>query len=118
MKLSTAILALVLAGFSNAEELIQCITCKTFSGVIREKEIHLCGYSGRLMANNEVCEELREKVHVHCTNIPECGQYFSMNAEPDQNTKTMLKKCEHQNSIILTPYSSTSHSEPLLNLLV
>jgi hypothetical protein len=117
MKLSTSILALVLAGFSNAQELIQCITCKASSGVMRAKAIHFCGYSGPLMGNNEVCEELREKVHIHCT-IPECGQYFSMNAEPNQDTKTMFRKCEHQNTITLTPYSATSDSEPLLNLFV
>jgi hypothetical protein len=115
MKLSTIILALVLAGFSNAEDLIQCITCKAASGVKRAEDVHSCGYSGPLMPNNEVCEALREKVNIHCTN-PECGQYFSMNAEPNKQTDIILRKCDHQNTIILTPYSSTSHSEPLLNL--
>ncbi|KAA1071360.1 hypothetical protein PGT21_005052 [Puccinia graminis f. sp. tritici] len=117
MKLSASILTLVLAGFSNAEELIQCITCKASSGVKRAEDMHRCGYSDPLMPNKPACEELREKVHIHCT-IPECGQYFSMNAEPNVKTPLQCQKCDHQNSIILTPYSLTSHSEPLLNLLV
>ncbi|EFP75949.2 hypothetical protein PGTUg99_003920 [Puccinia graminis f. sp. tritici] len=121
MKLSTIIytniLALALVGFSDAEDLMECVTCKAASGVKCDDDeldcIHFCGYSE---PNKPACDELREKVYFQCTN-PKCGQFFSMNAEPNRMTPNCCKKCDHQNIITLSPYSSTSKSVPLLNFL-